>query len=185
MEYEIEKKCPAEDLAAIRIRLESLGASGFHEIIEADTYYAHPSRDFVQTDEALRIRRVDKSVFITYKGPRLDRTTKTRREIELPLGHQGDTSQAAWDELLTQLGFTRVATVLKRRTYCTLKWLDFDLTATLDEVDQVGTYVEMEIMAADESRMEEAKAAIAALASELKLTGNETRSYLGLLLGGN
>ena len=44
-----------------------------------------PCRDFAQTDEALRIRTVGDTSFVTYKGPKLDATTKTRRELELPL----------------------------------------------------------------------------------------------------
>ena len=70
----------------------------------SDRYFAHPSRDFARTDEALRLRRIGEFNFITYKGPKLDATTKTRREIEIGLA---DGQQAATDaaELLAAIGF--------------------------------------------------------------------------------
>ena len=49
---------------------------------QVDTYFSHPARDFAATDEALRIRSIDQENFVTYKGPKLDATTKTRREID-------------------------------------------------------------------------------------------------------
>ena len=50
-----------------------------------------------------------------------------------------------------------------------------------DEIDSLGTFVELEL-AADEKSLPEAKAVIAALAGELKLGPSERRSYLELLL---
>ena len=81
---------------------------------QSDRYFAHPSRDFARTDEALRIRTVGASSFVTYKGPKIDVTTKTRRELELPLD-PGDADGSQFAELLTALGFTPVAVVRKQR----------------------------------------------------------------------
>ena len=67
--------------------------------IHEDTYFNMPEglRDFKKTDEALRIRKsieynknIDSSkqninYFITYKGKKLDKTTKTRNELETKL----------------------------------------------------------------------------------------------------
>ena len=53
----------------------------------------------------MRIRRVGNFHCVTYKGPKVDKTTKTRIEIELPLpGEQG--TLADWKRLLAVLGFT-------------------------------------------------------------------------------
>jgi adenylate cyclase class 2 len=52
-----------------------------------------------------------------------------------------------------------------------------------DEVDGVGTFVELEL-AVDEAGLDEAKHAIASLAEELTLGPSERRSYLELLLAG-
>ncbi len=85
MPYEVEMKFPAADLAELESRLAGLGATIAAPQSEVDVYFAHPARDFAKTDEALRIRRKGSLNFITYKGPKIDAATKTRREIELPL----------------------------------------------------------------------------------------------------
>src|SRR5262245_43862480 len=112
--FEVEQKHPVSDVAALIQRLTDYGAHFGETIQQSDQYFAHPCRDFAKTDEALRIRTVGDKSFVTYKGPKLDTTTKTRREIELPLHlHDGDGSRFA--ELLAALGFTPVAKVRKTR----------------------------------------------------------------------
>jgi adenylate cyclase, class 2 len=178
MRYEVEQKFPAADLAALERRLADLGAKVSDRRVEADRYYAHPSRDFATTDEAMRIRTTDSSAFITYKGPKLDATTKTRREIDLAL----PAGQAeAWAELLEALGFRPVAEVRKERRKAHVDWQDRRVEISLDEVQEVGSYVELELVADDEG-LASARACIAALAHELGLTASERRSYLELLL---
>ncbi len=83
MPIEVEVKFPVPDLAAVQSQLEGLGATPSQAVEEIDVYYRHPARDFAATDEALRIRRVGPANRITYKGPKVDPTTKTRQEIEL------------------------------------------------------------------------------------------------------
>ena len=85
MQLEIEQKYPVDDLQQVRKTLEALGATIESPICQVDLYFRHPVRNFVQTDEALRLRQVGEENFITYKGPKIDAETKTRREIELPL----------------------------------------------------------------------------------------------------
>ena len=58
----------------------------------------------------------------------------------------------------------------------------FDLEACLDEVVNVGLFVELEIVA-DENRFADAKAVVLAAAADLGLTHQERRSYLELALG--
>ena len=114
MKYEVEQKFPVAHMSDLEIKLAGLGATLSATEVEVDLYFAHPARDFTKTDEALRIRRKGTSHYLTYKGPKIDATTKTRREIELPLGSE-DQSAAAWTELLMALGFTAVAEVRKSR----------------------------------------------------------------------
>ena len=85
MRYEVEQKFPVADMRAIREGLAALGAEVAAPQEEVDLYFAHPVRDFAATDEALRLRQKGPQNRITYKGPKIDTTTKTRREIELPL----------------------------------------------------------------------------------------------------
>jgi len=182
MKYEVEQKFPVADVAALKARLVALEATVSGRRGEIDRYYAHPARDFAVTDEALRIRRTDRANYITYKGPKVDTTTKTRREIELPLGpHEGDV--AAWEGLLEALGFTPVAEVAKRRRKAIVPWQGRRIEASLDDVVELGTFVELEIVT-EEADVESAKAAIASLAEHLELSGSERKSYLELLLEG-
>lgn len=182
MPYEVEQKFPVDDLEAVRSKLAGLGAEWSGPRKEVDLYFAHPSRDFAATDEALRIRRVGGASRITYKGPKIDPTTKTRREIELPLSNREEET-AAWQALIEALGFTPRAEVRKGRLKAKVPWHDRRIEASLDDVTGVGTFVELELMA-DESDLDAARATIASLAQHLGLTTSERRSYLELLLEG-
>src|SRR6185295_14932137 len=107
MSFEVEQKFPVTDLPALEARLAGVGAREEKVLSQVDQYFAHPARDFARTDEALRIRRVDAENLVTYKGPKLDAATKTRREIELPLA-PGDQGAKSFAELLQALGFRPV-----------------------------------------------------------------------------
>jgi len=180
MQYEVEQKFAVADMAALEAKLVALGAAVSESHSEIDHYYAHPARDFAVTDEALRIRRTDRASFIAYKGPKVDQTTKTRREIELPLAPD-ERHVAAMERLLEALGFTPVAEVCKHRRKAIIAWEGRQIEVSLDDVVELGTFVELELVAEDED-VESAKACIASLARGLGLSGSERRSYLELLL---
>jgi adenylate cyclase, class 2 len=179
MNYEVEQKFPVEDLAPIAARVQAMGAAPGGPQSETDLYFAHPSRDFVQTDEALRIRRKGAASLLTYKGPKVDATTKTRRELELPLGAESDGQN--WQMLLEALGFRPVAEVHKTRCKAKLPYQGRTVEVSLDEVAELGTFVELELITPD-GELDQARKCIAALAAELGLTTSERRSYLELLL---
>jgi adenylate cyclase class 2 len=182
MQFEVEQKFLVADLSVLEHKLVSAGATFADTIVQVDRYLAHPSRNFAQTDEALRIRQVGDANFITYKGPKIDTTTKTRQEIELPL-HDGGEEAEKWVALLAALDFVPVAEVRKRRRCGRLAWQDVEVEVALDQVDALGEFVELEL-SAEESSVDAAKAKIQSLADELGLSGAERRSYLELLLAG-
>lgn len=180
MLLEIEQKFPLDDPQAIRQSLDELGATFSPWIEQVDVYFAHPSRNFTETDEALRIRRVGEQNFVTYKGPKVDPQTKTRREIELALT-PGDDGFGPFSELLEALGFRRVFEVRKRRLPGQLTWQGQVVHLALDDVADLGHFLELE-QVADESHLEAAKSCLANLAQRLNLTTSERRGYLDLLL---
>jgi adenylate cyclase class 2 len=147
---------------------------------DADHYFNAPDRDFARTDEAVRVRSIGPKNFVTYKGPKIDAETKTRLEIEVPLA-DGEEVAADFRRLLTHLGYRPVAVVRKSRRVGEFKRGGFDMQVTLDEVDGVGRYAELEVVAL-EDRAEAAKTAVLAFAAEIGLTRSERRSYLQLLL---
>jgi adenylate cyclase, class 2 len=180
MIYEVEQKFPVADLAPTEARLADLGAVFASPIRERDRYFAHPARDFAQTDEALRIRSVGDANCVTYKGPKIDATTKTRRELELPLAATAAGAEA-FAELLNALGFQPVAEVHKTRRPVTVAWQGLEVTGALDSVDGLGQFIELELCVA-QPRIELARTAIMSLAERLDLSQTERRSYLELLL---
>ncbi len=183
MKYEVEMKFPVAVLGALESRLAEFGADAGRPQTEIDVYYAHPARDFAQTDEALRIRRKGDANFVTYKGPKLDAATKTRREIELPLP-PGEATAPDWDGLLAALGFRPVGEVRKSRRKAYVNWQDRRVEVSLDEVQGLGPFVELELVVddAEDGGIDAGRARILSLAAELGLTGGERRSYLELLL---
>ncbi len=180
MRYEVEQKFPIGGFDAIRLRLEALGAQFAPEHEETDVYFNHPSRDFRETDEALRIRRRGPWNGVTYKGPKVDATTKTRRELELALP-EGEETVVRWTELLETLGFRQVGRVEKRRQRFQVAWKGWDVEGTLDEIDVLGKFVELELVV-EADAVDGARQAVAALAGHLGLSRSERRSYLQLLL---
>jgi adenylate cyclase class 2 len=177
--YEVEQKFPVTDLAALEQKLSTLGTVSRGAAEQLDCYFAHPSRDFTVTDEALRIRTVGQECSVTYKGPRSDGTTKTRQEIELPL--QGGVAGAErFANLLMALGFRPVAEVRKRRQSFNVRWKGCNVCGALDNVDGLGTFVELEL-AVEGPQVPAAQQVLQELADELGLRGAERRSYLELL----
>jgi adenylate cyclase, class 2 len=179
MIWEVEQKFPLLDSPAVRRRLVELGAAFKPAQRQVDEYFNHPARDFRQSDEAFRLRRSGAANAVTYKGPKVDRTTKTRQEIELPLP-VGEPIVAQFHALFVALGFRAAGTVTKARETGTLEWNGQSVQIALDEVEQLGSFLELEI-AADEAGVPAARAALQSLSERLGLCGSERRSYLELL----
>jgi adenylate cyclase class 2 len=176
MAIEIEVKAHAEDLKEVETRILAKGAELTWQGEQRDTYYNHPNRDFAQTDEALRVRETQGRAVLTYKGPKLDPSSKTREEIELEIA-----DSASMKPLLAKLGFTEVALVIKQRT----KYAMDDLMVCLDDVVDVGKFVEIEVSVPSiesEARVSEERDRIIDVMKDLGLSKFERTSYLELLL---
>ena len=180
MQLEVEQKYRLASFADVTAQLTSLGCRFEKTLSQADLYFAHPARDFRATDEALRLRRSGDEVCITYKGPKLDTTTKTRREIELPIAN-GEQGYEAYRELLTVLGFREVREVCKERLPGVLAWEGEMVHVALDTVPELGTFLELELLATP-AEVPLAQARLASLAEALNLTQPERRGYLSMLL---
>src|ERR1700737_4838875 len=107
---EIEQKCANADFAAIERRLAEWGVTAHEDEEESDDYYNAPDRDFKQTDEAFRLRRIGAKNFLTYKEPKRQASVKIRTELEVPLP-DGNAAAGQFAELLKHLGYRYVATV--------------------------------------------------------------------------
>lgn len=170
---EIEAKAAIENKEEIKQRILEAGGKYIRVETQSDIYFAHPSRDFMKTDEALRIREAGNEYTLTYKGPKLDKLTKTREEIEIKL--DDPVPMAA---VLKMLGFMEVAPVVKTRSHYTLG----DYQVALDEVEGLGHFIEIE-KHADSYKPEELVELLKSLGVEESKI--ERRSYLELLLERN
>jgi len=226
--FEVEQKFRLPDPAVFLKRVAEIGLSWKKKVVEADTYFQHPCRDFVQTDEALRVRRhltfffgesentqleccperAEAEQLITFKGPRLDRQAKIRKEIELPLAAslsldparagtlfsmpaetlwdqldalEGLSVSRQWMEMLALLGFRAVREVRKVRSKAYWEWEGARVEFSFDEVPPVGTYAELEFIAANDSEIPAVRARLLSLSQFLGLTEIEPRSYLALV----
>lgn len=178
--YEVEQKFVIQDLPALHARLKQKQIELGEPIEQVDCYYQHPSRDFAVTGEALRIRREGEQSCLTYKGARLACSVKTRREIELPLPSDGSSTENL-TQILEALGFQPFATVKKKRRTGRYNSDFGDLVLALDEIEGLGEFLEIEIVAA-EDRLTYSAALILVLADELQVRTLEQRSYLRMLL---
>ncbi len=177
--YEVEIKVQAAH-EQVRSKLDEHGATRLEQVQQTDTYYDAPHRDFKATDEALRIRREhnrDAETLIhklTYKGPRIDDNSKTRIEHEMEID-----APATMDDILTALGFEPAATVEKLRHRYRLG----AYTITLDDVTNLGEFVEIETAVESEAAVTDARNRAFEHCRSLGLDPDEqlTTSYLGLL----
>ncbi|MFD1645514.1 class IV adenylate cyclase [Haloarchaeobius litoreus] len=190
--YEVELKVRAEH-AVVRRRLAELDAEPVGGVGQTDVYYDAPHRDFAETDEALRIRGEvslddtgagtdagfdwstdDGTTKVTYKGPLVDDSSKTREEFETAVADRD-----AMEGILDGLGFEPAATVRKRRRRFALS----GYTVTLDDVDGLGEFVEVETEAAS-GDIEAARDGAVEVLDALGLDPADgiRTSYLGLLL---
>jgi adenylate cyclase class 2 len=174
---EIERKYRCDDLTTVRSQLQSAGARWLGTEQQVDRYLAHPARDFRASDEALRIRTTHGRAQLTYKGPRRERVTKIREELEVELGAAETATLAT---VLERLGFRTVREVNKTRSTYGMPFADLEALVCLDEVRDLGSFVEIEVVA-DAFRMPQAKAAVEAIASQLQLREPIEESYLALL----
>jgi adenylate cyclase class 2 len=174
---EVEVKAHAPNLNEIEEKIVEIGASLEGEEYQEDLYFNAPHRDFAQTDEALRIRKIKKEnseeTYITYKGAKMDKVSKTRKEIEVEVENPSKVA-----DILQSLSFRPVATVRKNRIIYTLG----ELIITLDKVHGVGDFVEIEKETAEGEDTKEALNEIFATYSKIGIeNGFERSSYLELM----
>jgi len=172
--FEVEIKAHLDDFIRIESHLKQIGAIFYKDTHQEDIYFQHPIRNFAQTDEALRIRISDELNFITYKGAKLDSTTKTREELELPIS---DPQKAA--KIFEKLGFSPVIRVRKSRKIYQLN----DITISLDNVTDLGYFVEFELEVTTKEEIPLAKNRLFSLLQSFQIPRDrlERRSYLELL----
>jgi adenylate cyclase class 2 len=168
MTFEIEIKAYCDNTLEVIELLQEKGAEKLDSIYQKDIYFNHPFRDFVQTDEAFRIRTVNNSSFITYKGPKLNTESKTRSEFETSVGDFDTVYQ-----IVTHLGLFESGIVEKKREEYNLN----GITVCVDSVVDLGNFVEFEKIG---NNIKEIESELFSMAEEFNLNRFEKKSYLQL-----
>ncbi|MCY2976663.1 MAG: class IV adenylate cyclase [Planctomycetota bacterium] len=176
---EIEQKFRVDSHTEVAASVVAMG--GIIQPVEShrDVYLRHPCRDFGKSGEAFRIRYVNDSVVVTYKGPKEAGPVKTRSEIELPLV---DATADGWMDIFLALGFTVANEVRKIRTPHLITVEETTVCVTCDAVEKLGNFVEVEVLLSDRSQISSVQARIAQLSQSLGLRDLEPRSYLRQIL---
>lgn len=180
LEVELKVSLAGQSLAALENALAEQGFTPACTLRETDLYFNGGGRDFRETDEALRLRRVQRlpegpaETLITYKGPKTGGLAKSRTEYETAVG-----DQAVMGAVLEALGFRPVHTVEKTRRELTAG----AVTACLDEVAGLGAFLELELLV--EADREAAAERLLALLDRLGVPRENLtrRSYLEMLTG--
>lgn len=190
---EVEMKFRVEDADAYEARVKSFLDAVFGEpSVECDAFFRCDALGFPNAGKMLRIRRRGSFLAVTYKGPRLDETTKTREEIELPLVVPGfddsairkalvDRTRDDWARFFGRLGFQEAQSVEKTRRTALCEFKSRRFTITLDTLAELGVFTEIETLA-PEGDLEEARDAVKELAEALGLRDTIVKSYLALAI---
>ena len=174
---EVEVKAKISSFEEIEQKLDEIGATKTKKEFQEDIYFNSPVVDFAQTDEALRIRTTKENdntnIFITYKGPKIDSASKTRKEIEM-----GVEDSVKCADIFEEIGFKKVRTVRKDRQY--YEYENFEIS--LDDIEGLDPYMEIEVALEDGQDYSEAQNEIFELFEKLGIIdGFERTSYLELL----
>ncbi len=162
-------------------------------LIHEDTYFNMPNelRDFRQTDEALRIRKSieydkhDKDnkkncrYYITYKGKKIDLTTKSRKELEVKIS-DGEEMK----EILKILGFQEIYTVKKERELYEFNFEDNNIEALIDYIPILKEhFLEVEIVTESPEHLNEVSEILFRFLSIFGIKKEESirKSYLELI----
>lgn len=162
-------------------------------LIHEDTYFNMPKglRDFKKTDEALRLRKsiefskIDASkgkiitYYITYKGKKIDESTKTREEIEVKINDFKSMST-----LLKALGFQEVFTVKKERELYQFEFKNYHIEALIDYLPILNQYfIEVEFLLDSSENIEDSKEVLFDFLSMFGIKKEQSirKSYLELI----
>lgn len=182
---EVEIKLPVETLNQLAVQLTDMGFILEQIVEEKDRYFDNEKQEIRGNDQALRLRQVlelesqslvcrAKHAQITFKGKKQDTVSMTREELETDIG-DADTAE----KILNALGYHAVAPeVTKRRA----EYIRGVFHACLDRVENLGDYLELEIVTEDADK-EQALEQIWELLGQLGYSKADTvtTSYLSML----
>ena len=190
---ETEIKVKIENPEEIKKKISELNGIYKLSLHHEDIYFNMPDglRDFQITDEALRIRSSKEynnnfkenstkvSNYITYKGKKLDKLTKTRNEIEVQID-----DNSSMKEILLALGFKEVLTIVKERALYEIPFKDRIIEVLIDYIPVLAkNFMELELIV-ESTQVSNARMILFSLLEEFgfKETDSIRKSYLELII---
>ncbi len=190
---EVEIKVRISDPSAIREKFEENNGVYKISLQHEDTYFNMPKglRNFEETDEALRVRKsiefnknnqiIKHNInhYITYKGKKLDSSTKTRKELDIKIE---DTETMKF--LLKELGFQEVLTVKKERDLYEFEFKNYQIEALIDYLPILDQhFIEVECLLHSSEKLEDSKEILFDFLGLLGIRREESirKSYLELI----
>ena len=170
---EVEIKVRIKNKDEIAERLKKLGFKFIKRKFQEDIYFNGIDRDFRKTDEALRIRDDNGTYYVTYKGPKIDKVSKTREEIEVKID-----DKEKMRLIFKKLGFKEVRPIRKVREI----YKKDDITASIDDVEGLGLFLELEKNIYNINEKDEALKELMEILKALNISRDNTirKSYLEL-----
>lgn len=178
---EVEVKIPVESIEEIKERLIHSGFKYQKTVVETDTYFTSDHYDMRKHDKALRIRKTENrdtgemKAQLACKGPKLDNISMTRKETEIEI-----CEPEKMKEILKELEFYPASCrVKKNRSYYSKK----HMTAAVDQVENLGSFLELEILVEKEADREKGLEKIKSVMKQIGCGEKETvrTSYLSMI----
>ncbi len=177
---EVEVKVSVKCIKAIEEKLQKASFIKAKCVKESDVYFDNSRNEIKNNDQALRIRSckdLDEDVetcFMTFKGPKMDTISMTRKELEM----QVECAEVG-KEILVSLGYIQTYPVIKHRQYYHKNLM----TACLDRVENLGDFLEFEIVVNREDEKPEALNQLMDMLKELGYGPEDIirESYLSML----
>ncbi|MBQ7838918.1 MAG: class IV adenylate cyclase [Lachnospiraceae bacterium] len=177
---EVEIKVSIKNKNQTEEKLQQIGFEKRDLVEESDVYFDKDRNALKSQDMALRIRSCKNLMtnttenFMTYKGPKMDDISMTRKELEMKIENA-----EIGKEILRSLGYEWVYPVKKLRQY----FCRNEMTACLDSVENLGEFLELEIVLPQENEKEAALNEIISLLRELGYEQGDIirTSYLSML----
>jgi len=190
---EVEIKVKISDPELMRKRFKEKQGIYKFSLMHEDTYFNMPKglRDFKKTDEALRLRKSikfikdnkwedqEKEVYFTYKGKKIDKSTKTREEIDLKIEDYGKMKR-----ILTLLGFKEVLSVKKERELFKFDYKNYSIEALIDYLPILNQhFIEVEYLTDSLEKIKEIQEVLFDFLSlfNIKKEDSIQKSYLELV----
>lgn len=175
---EVEIKLRISDREQVLAQLLELGFQRQSELVEVDRYFDNEEGRIRSSDQALRIREVtdlqsgERTALVTFKGQRMDDATMTRPEYETKVSQADQLEQ-----MLNALGYFAVRPYVEKKR---LELVKDKMHACLDQVTDLGDFLELEIVVSEDTQRKKALSEIEIILHTLgyQISDTTTISYL-------